>query len=190
MRAALLLSVLAACGSSGPSAARDPLRPRPTPIKKVEMVRSTPGDCDPVKPSEGEPARVHKDRSVEEAQAIATQGLELLQRSDKPVPEPEKNALLEQAVAKFHTALAADPYNVRATYNLAAAYARIGRAQCSINLLWRLTELSAWPSQAAAVKESVERLFGRGKKWKGNPDPDFDRLRGDERFRAVAKELD
>ena len=64
------------------------------------------------------------------------------------------------AVNDFITALAADPYNVKATYGLAAAYAKIGRKQCSINLLTRMLQMRPHPSKKAEV-EACHRQAAR-----------------------------
>jgi hypothetical protein len=147
-----------------------------------------PKDCDPMKASDGPPPKVYKDRSIDEAAGFADAGLKLLlEAEDAAMAVPDKQAHIVAAVQKFHNALAADPYNVKATYNLAAAYARVGRNQCALNLLQRLVEMSTFPSQKEEVQDAANRLFGRGKKWKDQPDPDFDRLRTNEAFRTIVK---
>jgi hypothetical protein len=45
------------------------------------------------------------------------------------------------------------------------------------------------PSMKSAVNEHSDRLFGRGSKWKGKPDPDFDALRTQAKFREIVKDL-
>ena len=65
-------------------------------------------------------------------------------------------------VSTLIAALAADPYNVHATYNLAAAYARIRRPQCALNLLDRLIRLHAHPTRELEVSQKLDRLLGRG----------------------------
>jgi hypothetical protein len=77
---------------------------------------------------------------------------------------------------------------VKATYNLAAAYGRIGRKQCALNLLARLVEMHSFPSQKDAIDDVVDRIFGKGK-WKGRPDPDFDGMRADPDFGALVKKF-
>ena len=90
------------------------------------------------------------------------------------------------AVNDFITALAADPYNIKATYGLAAAYAKIGRKQCSINLLARLLEMRPHPSQHAEVEAKLDHLLGRNRQ---ALDPDFNDMRRDDRFRALIQKM-
>jgi hypothetical protein len=104
------------------------------------------------------------------------------------VPEPERERLITSAVERFITALLADPYNVHATYNLAAAYARIDRFQCALDLLARLEALRRLTSQTAKVEAKLDRLLGRGR-YGGNLDPDFNAMRDDERFRELVRRL-
>jgi hypothetical protein len=40
---------------------------------------------------------------------------------------------------------------------------------------------------AFSVLETVDRLLGKGKKWNGKPDPDFDNLRQNPKFRELVK---
>jgi hypothetical protein len=135
------------------------------------------------------PAMKYDERSIEEGHNLSTQGFDLLKAAEtRSIAQEERERLIAQAVRRFITALAADPYNVHATYNLAAAYGRIGRRQCAVNLLTRLVALRRLPSHRANVEEKLDRLFGRGK-YGGQLDPDFFELRDDPRFRQVAKDL-
>ncbi len=129
------------------------------------------------------------ERSIEEAANLADQGAAMMKASkSKKVTEPERERLFTQAVRRFITALAADPYNVHATYSLAAAYARIERTQCAVNLLARLAALRKLPTRRVLVQAKLDRLFGRGT-FDGNLDPDFLQLRADPRFREIARDL-
>ncbi len=96
-----------------------------------------------------------------------------------------REGYINDAVDHFITALSADPYNVTATYNLAAAYARIGRKQCSINLLTRLLQMRPHPSKHDDVEKHLDRLLGR----KQVLDPDFSEMRKDARFRALIAKM-
>ncbi|HEY5949109.1 MAG TPA: hypothetical protein VIV40_26635, partial [Kofleriaceae bacterium] len=89
------------------------------------------------------------------------------------------------AVNDFITALSADPYNVKATYGLAAAYAKIGRKQCSINLLTRLLQMRPHPSKKGEVEHFIDQLLGR----KQPLDPDFSDMRRDNRFRELIAKM-
>jgi hypothetical protein len=93
--------------------------------------------------------------------------------------------MVTKAVHDFITALSADPYNVEATYGLAAAYATIGRPQCTVNLLTRLLQMKAHPSKRAMVDQHLDKLLGR----KQILDPDFANMRRDERFRALIQKM-
>ena len=99
--------------------------------------RSSQKDCEPVdRPTSSSRSR-SSERSIPEG-ARARRGGE--GRPAQPPRAPRSSArpassTSTDAVEHLITALRADPYNVTATYNLAAAYARIGRKQCAINLL-------------------------------------------------------
>lgn len=192
MRAILFLALVAA-GCGGPSyvAAKDPARPTPKPVQKpIAEAIEEPEDCPAQDPEKGPPPKVYGDRVIELGDALAKQGLDLLLESEERSRGAADNqAKLTAAVGKFHEALAADPYNVKATYNLAAAYARIGRTQCALNLLARLVEMAAFPSQKEAIQDAGDRLLGRGKKWQGRPDPDFEDMRANPKFLDLAKHL-
>jgi tetratricopeptide (TPR) repeat protein len=197
LTAALLLG---ACATKSLPPAGDPLRPDAKPLPAVVAVEETvsvarplaqaPEDCEPVAPNAGPPPKSYKERNIDEGAAHAKQGLQILFESeDDTRPSDEIARKLEEAIERFFTALAADPYNPRATYNLAAAYARIGRNQCSLNLLARLVAMRNWPSNKVAVAGHLDRLFGRGKRWKGKPDRDFDQLRRHPGFRDTLKDV-
>jgi hypothetical protein len=148
-----------------------------------------PPDCKPMRASDGPAWKPYKERRVDEGQTYADAGVALLISAEGPdQPIVEKQKKIEASVQKFFLSLAADPYNIHATYNLAAAYARIGRKQCALNLLARMAEMSSFPSQRAHVLEHADRLFGRGK-FKGRPDPDFDKLRPLEEFAQIVSNL-
>jgi len=189
MMAALLATAAggpAACGGgSTVKPAPPPLRPqaRRAPLPAAQRQRS---DCESVVPSDGPSPLSYEERSVEEAENLANQGYDLLQGSSADQDSQQSERMLEQAVHRLITALLADPYNVHATYNLAAAYARIGRGQCAVNLLARLVPLRRLPSLAPKVEEKLDRLLGR-KEYRGRLDPDFFELRDDPRFRDLVK---
>lgn len=190
MRAAICVLglLIGACGGGELKPAPPPLRPKPKPAPPKEN-HSARIDCKRVTLARELPALKYDERSVEEGQNLAEQGFEMLKGAEsRSISRPERERLIENSVRRFITALAADPYNVHATYNLAAAYARIGRGQCSVNLLRRLVLLRKLGSQKAAVEAKLDRLFGRGE-YDGRLDPDFLKLRDDSRFREVAKKL-
>ena len=184
---ALLALSVAACG--GPAAAPPVRRPKPKAVaEKVDQGTRT--DCDPRDPTKELPPVPFDERSVDEAENLATQGFGFLRRAEtRGIERSEKESLLTESINRFVTALLADPYNVNATYHLAASYARIGRAQCAVNLLARLVPLRKHKSQRAKVEEKLDRLLGRGD-YVGRLDPDFFDLRDDPRFRELVKEFD
>jgi tetratricopeptide (TPR) repeat protein len=183
------LLVLCHCGGGAVEPAPAPRRPKaedeaPRPVPPLART-----DCDEISADDELPALRYSERSIEEGENLANQGFDLLRRSeDRNAAAEDRERSIEQAVRRFITALAADPYNVHATYNLAAAYARIGRGQCAVNLLERMVLLRRLPSQQARVEEKLDRLLGRNK-WEGRLDPDFFDLRDDARFRDVVRRL-
>jgi tetratricopeptide (TPR) repeat protein len=185
----LMAAVVAvcACSKNGPvKPAPEPRRPKEV---KAKQDNSVPTDCQPTDPRALPPSVSYKERSTIEARNLAEQGFTLLQQAeDSKVPRIERENMVTEAVNLFITALAADPYNVHATYNLAAAYARIGRSQCAVNLLERLVELRVHRSQKDEVEAKLDRLLGRGK-YRRRMDPDFRRLRDMEIFREVIKKF-
>lgn len=176
---------LAGCGGGKAPAAPPPFRPQaiakppPPPAPKEKT------DCDPASAADAKPFMPYEQRkmAIEEAQKLAKEGIGLL--NSAKVAGIEKSAeeqFMTDAVEQFITALLADPYNVDATYNLSAAYARIDRVQCSINLLERLLQMRTHPSKKVSVESKLDKLLGRNK----NPlDEDFDEMRSDTRFREL-----
>lgn len=165
--------------------APDPRRPK----EKKDDTPEEPMDCQPIDPKDLPSAVAYPERSIVEAENLAEQGFSKLQRAeDMKKPRLEREQLISDAVDLFITALAADPYNVHATYNLAAAYARIDRPQCSLNLLARLVELRKLRSQKDKVEEKLDRLLGRGR-FRRKLDPDFRKMRDMDGFREIIKQF-
>ena len=130
---------LAACG--GPKKAPPPRRPKAkSAADDGPFDKRT--DCRRTNRKRQLPPVPFDERSVDEADNLADEGQALLRQSSARSIEPkQREELITDAVNRLTTALLADPYNVDATYTLAAAYARIGRAQCAVNLLARLVPL-------------------------------------------------
>lgn len=162
-----------------------PLRPEPDPVPVVKDVVQK--DCDPVESNSGELKPIEfTERSIPEGAKLAEQAKgELRTAESAEVERATREQYITDAVEHFITALSADPYNVTATYNLAAAYARIGRKQCSINLLTRMLQMRPHPSKHAEVEAHLDRLLGR----KQVLDPDFSEMRKDARFRALIAKM-
>ncbi len=189
MRASLLISLLAvvACGGTPhPLAPPPPLRPTPISPPPKPTNTSAQTDCQPRDPSRQLPAKTFQERSIPEARDLAAQGLVKLQAAEGNADKPSREKQISDAVDTFITALLADPYNVNATYNLAAAYARIGRKQCAVNLLDRMLEMRQHASRAADVEAKIDRLLGRKKT---ALDPDFNDMRADSRFRTLIEKM-
>jgi hypothetical protein len=185
----LLVAVIAvaACGGSQhPTAPPPPLRPKPIVQPTQAKPQVTKTDCRPIEPDRQLPAKTFNERSIPEAQKLAAEGLSKLQAAEGNADKPSREKLISDAVDTFITALLADPYNVNATYNLAAAYARIGRKQCSVNLIERLLQMRDHPSRKVDVEAKIDRLLGRKRV---ALDPDFDDMRADARFRTLIEKM-
>jgi hypothetical protein len=177
-----LLSSLVACGGGKIPPPPPPLRPKAEPAPTTISKDVTRTDCEPTDHNREEPARAFDERSPDEAADLAREGLVVLQAASKEGDRSLREDQITKAVNFFVTALLADPYNVTATYNLAAAYARINRVQCSLNLLERLFAMQEHHSRKDQVGESINRLLGRVGK---SVDPDFNEMRADPRFRSM-----
>jgi len=163
-----------------------PLRPEPE-ADKDSGSRNTRTDCEPAAPANEPPALAYDERSPDEAQDMADEGVGKLREAESgEMMQSRREGLVTEAVYKFINALQADPYNVRATYNLAAAYARIGRRQCAVNLLTRMIQMRKHGSRKVEVEKSLDRLLGRGN---ATLDPDFNDMRSDDRFRTMIRNM-
>jgi len=162
-----------------------PLRPEaePAPPKASTAVQK---DCEPVDADHEAKPLSFDERSIPEGNRLAEQGRAKLRTAQSAeVARNTREDLVTQAVDDFITALRADPYNVEATYSLAAAYATIGRAQCTINLLTRLLQMRPHVSKHGDVEAHIDKLLGR----KQALDPDFAEMRKDDRFRALIQKM-
>jgi hypothetical protein len=177
---------LSACPPKGFVPAPDPRRPKP---REIEATDGPGADCQPLDPDKGDPPKPYASRVPDMAESLADEGVKFLTAAEDPAkPRPEQAQKMGAAVGKFTDALSMDPYNPKATYFLAAAYARAGKPTCSLNLLARLAEMASFPSKRDDIEGFSSRLLGRNK-WKGKPDPDFDALRTNARFIQIAGQL-
>ncbi|MBA2542645.1 MAG: hypothetical protein H0V17_23580 [Deltaproteobacteria bacterium] len=136
-------------------------------------------DCAPVDELEPVP---YADRAIPEAARLAQRGLAEKRASESVEGnESTSHILMGEAAKDLITALAADPYNVRATYGLAGLYARVGAKQCALGLLTRLVRIRTMRSQTAEVDTHLDRLLGRTTAL----DPDFHELRADAGFGPI-----
>lgn len=159
-----------------------PLRPEPVPKPEIPVAQ----DCEATDPATEPKFVAFDERSIPEGQRLAERATATLASANSAeVDRMTREQALTEAVNDFITALAADPYNIKATYGLAAAYARIGRKQCSINLLTRLLQMRPHPSKTAEVDRMLDKLLGR----KQPLDPDFSEMRRDNRFRELIAKM-
>jgi len=184
MRYALLALCLSAChGKQELTAPPPPMRPEAEaapPLAKEQK------DCEPTDPQAELKPLTFDQRSIPEGTRLADEGYSSLNSSrSAEIDKITREQQIADAVNSFITALAADPYNVKATYGLAAAYSRIGRKQCSINLLTRILQMRPHYSKHAEVEGSIDHLLGR----KQILDPDFSDMRRDERFRTLIQKM-
>ena len=158
-----------------------PLRPEPVPVVEKKQGK----DCEE-KPSTLKPLEFGQ-RSIPEGTRLAEEGHRNMVSSETAeIDRSTREAYITEAVKNFITALAADPYNVQATYELAAAYAHIGRNQCSLNLLDRLFQMRSHRSKRDEVEAAMDRLLGRRG---ARLDANFANLRLDEKFRKMISEI-
>ena len=142
--------------------------------------------CDETSPEDELKPISFDQRSIPEGARLAEQArAELKTAESAEIDRLTQEQYITDAVAHLLTALEADPYNVDATYSLAAAYARIGRRQCSLNLLTRLLQMRPHQSKRADVEVHLDKLLGR----KQVLDPDFAEMRNDERFRTLIRKM-
>ncbi len=159
-----------------------PLRPEPEPKPETNIAK----DCEPTDPAAELKPIAFDERSIPEAQRLAERAYANLKAaSTAEVDRLTREQYQTSAVNDFITALIADPYNVKATYGLAAAYAKIGRKQCSINLLTRLLQMRPHASKKSEVEHYIDQLLGR----KQALDQDFADMRRDSRFRELIAKM-
>jgi hypothetical protein len=182
MRKVALLLLIACHPQQEIPAAPPPLRP---PAEAKADVKAS-KDCDPTDPQAEKKPLTFDERSIPEGQRLADLGYaELKTAEGAEATRATYEQEMTQSINDFLTALAADPYNVHATYGLAAAYAKIDRKQCTINLLTRLLQMRPHPSKHAEVEAAIDHLLGR----KQALDPDFNSMRRDQRFRELIEKM-
>ena len=183
----LALTMWSACGGAEEiTPPPPPLRPKPLDVDRPRRAAAK-DDCEVTDPADEDPAKTFQQRSIPEAEKLAQQGVANLKAAaSKEVDPATRESLITDAVELFITALLADPYNVTATYYLAAAYGRIGRVECSINLLKRLMQMRDHASRKDDVAAALDMLLGRNRQ---PLDPDFNDMRDDPRFRALIERM-
>lgn len=186
--AACAFASVTACKSKTPlTAPPPPFRPEPKPV--AGPAAPTRVDCEPPDPSMTPDAKTYAERAprIDEARRLSEEGLAKLQAAEGTSLDPaSREQLITDAVSTFLDSLSADPYNVNSTYNLAAAYARIGRKQCAYNMLDRLIAMRTHASRSVEVNQKLDRLLGRNK----TPlDPDFRDLRSASTFDCLINNI-
>ncbi len=182
--AAIVFAIAACGGAQDVPAPPPPLRPPAEP--KIDRERISQKDCEPTDPKHELKPISFDERSIPESTKLSEQArAELKTAESAEVDKLTRESYITDAVEHLLTALAADPYNVQATYFLAAAYARIDRPQCSINLLTRLLQMRPHFSKRADVELHLDKLLGRRQPL----DPDFADMRDDERFRLLIRKM-
>ena len=186
--AACAFASVAACKSKTPiTAPPPPFRPEAKLV--AGPTAPTRVDCDPPDPSMQPDAKTYAERAprIDEAKRLSEEGLAKLQAAEGSSLDPaSREQLITDAVSTFLDSLSADPYNVNATYNLAAAYARVGRKQCAYNMLDRLIAMRTHASRTGEVNQKLDRLLGRNK----TPlDPDFRDLRSAATFDCLINNI-
>jgi hypothetical protein len=178
-----MLALVAGCPEKEEATAPPPpLRPEPEPKAETRAAR----DCDPTDPTSELKSLTFDQRSIPEGQRLSDQAYAKLKTgASNEVDRGTRETMLTDAVSDFILALSADPYNVHATYGLAASYAQIGRKQCAINLLMRLLQMRPHASKHAEVEAHIDHLLGR----KQALDADFNGMRGDSRFRELIQKM-
>jgi hypothetical protein len=188
-RAALLLvaaALLAVACSKKQEITAPPPPLRPEPEATADQAKAQQKDCEIVTPEMEEKPMAFDQRAITESSKLsdgARQNLKLAESAE--IERIQREEYITTAVRDLITALRGDPYNVSATYTLAKAYARIGRPQCSMNLLTRLLQMRPHPSKRAQVEQHLDMLLGR----KQTLDPDFAEMRRDDRFRELIKKM-
>jgi hypothetical protein len=182
---AAALLVLAACHEKE-EVTKPPPPLRPTMVAEPVKPHSDQQDCEPTLPDKEPRPLAFDQRSIPEGNRLVDEGLGYVKQYDAPdLDKLTREDNFAKGVKDFITALDADPYNVRATYSLAGAYARVNRRQCSLNLLNRLLQMRPHPSKHADVEAALDRLLGR----KQPLDPDFADMRTDDRFRQLIMKM-
>ena len=181
----LLFTLVSSCGGDEKvTPPPPPLRPEAEPVERPKAAAAK--DCEPTEASSELKPISFDERSIPEAIKLAMQANSKLKTAQSAeVEKTTREQYITEAVDDFIIALKADPYNVPATYGLAAAYARIDRVQCSVNLLVRLLQMRPHPSKRGEVEQHLDKLLGR----KQVLDPDFAEMRGDKRFRDLIQKM-
>jgi len=105
-------------------------------------------------------------RKTGPARAKIGQADSTLSTADSSQDPGARATLTVEAITTYKKALADDPFSADATYKLAAAYARVHKKKCALDLLARLLELQKHPDFEADAKRAI-RAAGADDAFKG-----------------------
>ena len=131
-----LVIVGGALGCSGPYAGKPSPLVRPVKKKRPQAAAAT--FDDQCKTDFFADASRVKPRT-RDADQLVVQGNRILTSGD------DETATMLDALGKFRSALAADPYQAEATFKMAVVYAQLRKKGCAVALLKRLAELERHP---------------------------------------------
>ena len=173
-------------------------RPRKRPAKVVAPVPTAPtkpvgpSDCNFTKGSRvdvGDSHAIDEDERDEKgAKPDNNAGLKAIYDAERAGMTPEeKRAKFVEAIQMLLEGLDKDPYNPNINYNLAAAYAQVGRKTCMLKFIKRVVGLTRHKSTQKMAQQRMEHLLVGVPKDKPPrpPDPDFDNYRDDQDFQEV-----
>lgn len=203
-----LVCVLLALGIAGGEAIAQSAQPgkgpppillpkaRPKPKKAIVVapapVAAGPTDCNYTKAARvdiGDGHAIDEDERDEKgAKPDNNAGLRALYDAERAGMTPEeKRAKFVEAVQLLLDGLDKDPYNPNINYNLAAAYAQLGRKACMLKFIKRTMGLTRRKSTQKVAQQRMDHLLIGIPKEKPPrpPDPDFDRWRDDPDFMEV-----
>lgn len=97
-------------------------------------------------------------RNVRVAQSLAREADRLLVAAEDTAGQ-ERIGTVKDALSKLSNSLKADPYGPEATYQMAAAYALVGKKRCALDLLERLQELTKMPDVEGEAERTIQRAL-------------------------------
>jgi hypothetical protein len=174
LAAAVLLAPLACAGpySGAPEAVYKPKEKKapdagPT---ETQLQSDSAGKCEYDFDGTPIPLSKRKDADVKAAKKTATNVANDLEDAKTMKAEDKKTAILD-AMGTLQGALKKDPYSPSATYQLAVAYALLGKEKCALALLQRVADLDGMD----AFKADADKVLATAA--------------DDEAFKAFAKKV-
>ncbi len=158
--AAVILGMVGGCAglySGKPEKVRRPKTekmPEDAPTGPVEIKWVT--ECKAGFQEEPAGAMAKHKRNVDRMKPQIDQGAALLDQATTAATDDEKAGNVKQAINTLRRVLDEAPYSAKATYQLAVAYARARRKECSKALLKRLAALEKYPDFQAEAKRMID----------------------------------